>query len=77
LQAEIDAGERPGSTSEENEQIKALKSKVRRLEEDNAILKAASVFFAGNSTPATGDHGIHRHHASRRSRGRVDLFSAA
>ena len=51
LQAEIDAGERSGSTSEENEQIKALKSRVRRLEEDNAILKAASVFFAGELDP--------------------------
>jgi transposase len=51
LQAEVDAGERPGSTSEENEQIKALKAKIRRLEEDNAILKAASVFFAGELDP--------------------------
>lgn len=46
VQYDIDAGIRSGMTSEEHEQIKALKAKVRRLEEDNAILKAATVFFA-------------------------------
>ena len=51
LRAEIDAGERPGLTSAENAEIKALKAKVRRLEEDNAILKAATVFFAGELDP--------------------------
>jgi transposase len=51
LQAEIDAGERPGVRSAENAEIKALKAKVRRLEEDNAILKAATVFFAGELDP--------------------------
>jgi transposase len=51
LQAEIDAGERPGVTSAENAEIKALKAKMRRLEEDNAILKAATVFFAGELDP--------------------------
>jgi transposase-like protein len=51
VQAEIDGGERAGTTSEELAEIKALKAKVRRLEEDNAILKAASVFFAGELDP--------------------------
>jgi transposase len=51
VQAEIDAGTRPGVTSEESVEIKALKAKVRRLEEDNAILKAATVFFAGELDP--------------------------
>jgi len=51
LRAEIDAGERPGVTSAENAEIKALKAKMRRLEEDNAILKAATVFFAGELDP--------------------------
>jgi transposase-like protein len=39
------------STTEELAEIKRLRSKVRRLEEDNAILKAASVFFAGELDP--------------------------
>lgn len=37
VQAQVDAGERPGVTLEESREIKALKAKVRRLEEDNAI----------------------------------------
>lgn len=51
IQAQVDAGGRDGVTSEELEQIKSLKSRVRRLEEDNAILKAATVFFVGELDP--------------------------
>ena len=51
LQADIDAGGRNGVTSDELAEVKALKAKVRRLEEDNAILKAATVFFAGELDP--------------------------
>ena len=46
IQAEVDGGQRAGASSEELAEIKALKAKVRRLEEDNAILKSATVFFA-------------------------------
>jgi transposase len=49
LQAEVDEGQRPGASSEELAEIKTLKAKVRRLEEDNAILKAATVFFVFNA----------------------------
>ena len=41
-QEQIDTGQRQGTTSEELAEIKKLKAKVRRLEEDNAILKQAS-----------------------------------
>ena len=51
VQAEVDNGARTGVTSEEHAEIKALKAKVRRLEEDNAILKSATVFFAGELDP--------------------------
>ena len=43
-QDEIDAGEVAGVTSEERTEIRELKAKVRRLEEDNAILKAAATY---------------------------------
>lgn len=46
LQAEVDAGRRDGTTSEELAEIKRLKSENRRLREDVAILKAATTFFA-------------------------------
>jgi transposase len=51
VQAEVDDGQRQGVSSAETVQVKDLKAKVRRLEEDNAILKAATVFFAGELDP--------------------------
>lgn len=47
VQAQIDDGQRPGVTTEENEEIKRLRAENRRLREDVAILKAATTFFAG------------------------------
>jgi transposase len=51
IQAEIDAGDRDGQTSEEAAEIKRLKAENRRLREDVAILKAATTFFAGELDP--------------------------
>lgn len=51
IQAEVNSGQRQGATSEELAEIKTLKAKVRRLEEDNAILQSATVFFAGELDP--------------------------
>ena len=45
-QAEVDAGQRPGVTSEESAEIKRLKRENAELRRANEILKAASVFFA-------------------------------
>ncbi len=51
VQAQVDGGQRQGATSGELAEIKALKVKVRRLEEDNEILRRASIFFAGELDP--------------------------
>ncbi len=51
LQAQIDSGDRRGATSEELAEIKELKANVRRLEDDNDILRRATVFFAGELDP--------------------------
>src|SRR3954463_3064997 len=40
VQSQVDGGQRAGATSEELAEIKALRAKIRRLEEDNAILKS-------------------------------------
>ena len=45
-QAEVDAGQRPGTTSEESAEIKRLKREDAELRRANEILKAASAFFA-------------------------------
>ena len=49
LQADIGDGTRDGVTSVEHAEIKRLKAENRRLREDVAILKAATVFFVSTS----------------------------
>jgi transposase-like protein len=51
VQAQVDGGQRQGVSSEDLVEIKELKAKVRRLEEDNEILRRASIFFAGELDP--------------------------
>ena len=58
--AEVDAGTRPGITTGENEQIKALKREVAELRRANEILKAASAFFAASSTGHWGAREVHQ-----------------
>jgi transposase len=50
-QAEIDAGRRPGPTSQEQERIARLERENRELRRANEILKAAAVFFARELDP--------------------------
>ena len=45
-QAEVDGGRRPGTTSEESAELKRLRRENAELKRANAILKAASSFFA-------------------------------
>lgn len=45
-QAEVDAGERDGLSTEERTELAQLRRENRRLREDVDILKRATVFFA-------------------------------
>jgi transposase len=51
LQAEIDQGRRPGTTTEEQRRIAELEREVRELRRANEILKTASAFFARELDP--------------------------
>ncbi|WP_042173592.1 IS3 family transposase [Streptomyces sp. NBRC 110035] len=56
-QHEIDAGARPGTTTEESAQLKAMKKENAELKRANEILKAAASFFAAElcATRRRGD----------------------
>jgi transposase len=45
-QAEVDGGRRSGTTTEESSELKRLRRENAELKRANAILKAASTFFA-------------------------------
>jgi transposase len=44
--AEVDAGRRPGVTSQESAEVRKLRAENRELRRANEILKAAAGFFA-------------------------------
>ncbi|MEU3434701.1 IS3 family transposase [Streptomyces sp. NPDC006863] len=50
---EVDSGRRPGTTTEESAQIKAMKKEVAELKRANDLLKAAAKFLRGRARPAT------------------------
>ena len=51
VRADVNAGTRAGATSDELAELKKLKAENRRLKEDLEILRAATVFFAGELDP--------------------------
>jgi transposase len=50
-QAEVDAGEKPGVTTESGREVRELRRKVAELERTLEILAAASAFFAREHDP--------------------------
>nr|WP_231135160.1 IS3 family transposase [Motilibacter deserti] len=52
-QAEVDTGQKPGTSSEDRQRIAELEREVRELRRANAILKSASGFLRGGARPPT------------------------
>ena len=50
-QAEIDGGQRPGTSTGDRQRITELEREVRELRRANEILKAASAYFARELDP--------------------------
>ena len=50
-QADIDGGRRPGTTTSDAAELKALRQEVKELKRANEILLAASSFFARELDP--------------------------
>jgi transposase len=50
-QAEVDSGQRPGTSTEDAQRIAELERENRELRRANEILKVASVFFARELDP--------------------------
>ena len=50
-QAEIDEGQRPGTSTTDAQRIAELEREVRELRRANEILKAAAAFFAAELDP--------------------------
>ena len=46
VQAEVDEGYRPGTTTSESQRLIELEKEVRELRRANSILRSASAFFA-------------------------------
>ncbi|NUO96622.1 MAG: transposase [Nonomuraea sp.] len=73
-QAEVDGGQRPGTSTADAQRIAELEREVRELRRANEILKSAA-FSPGNSTPDRPDSRLHRR-PPRPVRRRTDLPGA-
>lgn len=69
-QAEVDAGKRPGSSTEEAAELKRLKRENDELKRASPILRIASAFFAAESTVHSVDRAVRPLDRGRPRRGR-------
>lgn len=58
-QAEVDAHDRPGTSTDDAQRLAELEHEVRELRRANAILRSASASSRRSSTAHKGDHRLH------------------
>ena len=49
--ADIEDGNRPGTTQQESAELREARKRVRQLEQENEILRRAAAYFAGDINP--------------------------
>ncbi|GEB23236.1 MAG: transposase [Brevibacterium aurantiacum] len=53
-QAEIDAGNKPGNTTEESTELRELRRRTRLLEQENEVLRRAAAYLSQANLPSKG-----------------------
>ena len=72
-QGEVDAGRRPGTTSDESAELQRLKRENAELKRANAILRSASALFAAELDRPQLDRAVHRLGRRQPRRGWIKL----
>jgi transposase len=53
-QAEIDAGNKPGNTTDESAELRELRRRTRLLEQENEVLRRAAAYLSQANLPSKG-----------------------
>ena len=53
-QAEIDAGNKPGNTTDESTELRELRRRTRLLEQENEVLRRAAAYLSQAILPSKG-----------------------
>ena len=53
-QAEIDAGNKPGTTTDESAELRELRRRTRLLEQENEVLRRAAAYLSQANLPGKG-----------------------
>ncbi|WP_346037453.1 transposase, partial [Brevibacterium picturae] len=53
-QAEIDAGNKPGNTTDESTELRELRRRTRLLEQENEVLRRAAAYLSQANLPSKG-----------------------
>ena len=53
-QAEIDAGNQPGTTTDESAELRELRRRTRLLEQENEVVRRAAAYLSQANLPSKG-----------------------